>query len=1087
MNPSFRLYPDGKFVITNYHEVKPFCNFFPGIAGVWGTPLWLFYVNRGQCIASFGVESKDKSILEFQPANKAYRSTNLQGFRTFLKIGSGNKTQFYEPFQRHSAPGRRKISQSLAITAYDLTLCESNPSLGLALEVNYFTLAQEPHAALIRRLRLTNLTKKNRSIELIDGLPAIVPYGTNDWALKNMSRTLEAWMTVKNLKAKAPYYHLHTVISDKPAIEDIEEGNFYFAFAEGRDQAVLLEPIIEAEVVFGRSEDFRRPEKFYESNPFKIPKTQHSANRTPSAMSFGRFNLGPHASKEIYSLTGYAVSEADLNRLVKRATKKDFLKGKARGNGETIEQIQNYAFTHSSNLALDFYVKQTFLDNVMRGGLPVSFMTEEGAVAFNVFSRKHGDPERDYNYFVLAPTYFSQGNGNYRDVNQNRRNDVWFHQDVKESTIVNFLSLLQADGYNPLVVKGMTFTISDSSKVNSLLRECVRGETQALRSMLCRPFQPGEILRAATADGLQLKVPLKEFLILVLGAGHKNESADHGEGFWIDHWAYNLDLIESYLSIYPDEWEALFCEKRVFTFYHNAHYVLPRDERYILTTRGVRQYHSVKDGTKEIKTIHKDNRLRVKNGEGPIYHAQLLGKLLSVVANKAATFDPGGVGIEMEADKPGWYDPLNGLPGLLGSSLCETIELKRWALFLLDHLKLIENKSLSMAIFQELAEFLNELTEVLENEKDDLAFWMNANDLKEHYREKVRFGIDGHEEEVGLNTVRHFLELVVAKTERAVRKVEKPDGTFPSYFFYSVSEYERLDKEFLPGQPFVWPKQFTAHSLPLFLEGFVHALRVETDLKAARRLYQSVRQSDLFDQQLKMYKVNTDLKKEAQEIGRCHIFPSGWLENESVWLHMEYKYLLELLRCGLYEEFFQDLKQMGVPFLDPAVYGRSILENSSFIVSSAHPDERLHGQGFVARLSGSTAEFLHMWLLMSVGPKPFSLNSRKELELCFKPALAGWLFTFQESRGTFFDRKHKKQTPIFPKNTYAFMFLGSILTVYHNPQMKNTFGKAGVSVKEIHLCYPTKKTVVINSPLIPAPYAQEIRNRRLERIEIFLE
>ena len=61
-----------------HNEAKPFSNFFPGIAGVWGIPMWAFYVNRGQCISSFGIESKDKAILEFQPANKAYRVTSLQ-------------------------------------------------------------------------------------------------------------------------------------------------------------------------------------------------------------------------------------------------------------------------------------------------------------------------------------------------------------------------------------------------------------------------------------------------------------------------------------------------------------------------------------------------------------------------------------------------------------------------------------------------------------------------------------------------------------------------------------------------------------------------------------------------------------------------------------------------------------------------------------------------------------------------------------------------------------------------------------------------------------------------------------------------
>ena len=49
------------------------------------------------------------------------------------------------------------------------------------------------------------------------------------------------------------------------------------------------------------------------------------------------------------------------------------------------------------------------------------------------------------------------------------------------------------------------------------------------------------------------------------------------------------------------------------------------------------------------------------------------------------------------------------------------------------------------------------------------------------------------------------------------------------------------------------------------------------------------------------------------------------IENESIWLHMEYKYLLELLKSGLYEEYFADLKKMGVPFLPYETYGRSPL------------------------------------------------------------------------------------------------------------------------------------------------------------------
>ena len=85
MKPKFSL-KDGAFVIENYNQARPFSSFLPGIAGLFGKPMWVFYTNRGQCISSFGVRNKNSAMLEFYPANKAYTATPLLGFRTFLRF-----------------------------------------------------------------------------------------------------------------------------------------------------------------------------------------------------------------------------------------------------------------------------------------------------------------------------------------------------------------------------------------------------------------------------------------------------------------------------------------------------------------------------------------------------------------------------------------------------------------------------------------------------------------------------------------------------------------------------------------------------------------------------------------------------------------------------------------------------------------------------------------------------------------------------------------------------------------------------------------------------------------------------------------
>src|SRR5512142_2492891 len=98
MSMSQPLDPTGRYLLDGYQDWRPFASFLPGIAGPDGIPLWVFYVNRGQAIAGFGIESKDSPIMEFLPANKAYQATPYSGFRTFLKLKRAGKSQVYEPF-----------------------------------------------------------------------------------------------------------------------------------------------------------------------------------------------------------------------------------------------------------------------------------------------------------------------------------------------------------------------------------------------------------------------------------------------------------------------------------------------------------------------------------------------------------------------------------------------------------------------------------------------------------------------------------------------------------------------------------------------------------------------------------------------------------------------------------------------------------------------------------------------------------------------------------------------------------------------------------------------------------------------------
>ncbi|MBM3243584.1 MAG: hypothetical protein FJZ12_01950, partial [Candidatus Omnitrophica bacterium] len=216
--PKYYLDKEGAFVIENYNFSKPFSSFFPGIAGKYGIPMWTFYVNRGQCISSFGIKDKDHAILEYFPANKAWQLAATYGFRTFLKIGVGKKTAFYEPFHNGFANLGYDISNKISILPCQLSLEEENKSLNIAVTVKYFNIPNDNYAGLARIVTVRSLKGPDRKIEVIDGLPQIVPYGTNNFCLKEMSRTIEAWMGVENLKKGVPFYRLTVDPADRPEV-----------------------------------------------------------------------------------------------------------------------------------------------------------------------------------------------------------------------------------------------------------------------------------------------------------------------------------------------------------------------------------------------------------------------------------------------------------------------------------------------------------------------------------------------------------------------------------------------------------------------------------------------------------------------------------------------------------------------------------------------------------------------------------------------------------------------------------------------------------------------------------------------------
>ncbi|MCM8774033.1 MAG: hypothetical protein NC820_04795 [Candidatus Omnitrophica bacterium] len=1062
----FYLKDDGTFVVDDYNQAYPFSNFLPAIAGKWGIPMWVFYVNRAQAVVSFGIQDKDNSIMEFLPADKAYSLVSTMGFRTFLRV---NKS-FYEPFNTiYNLWGGNNRKHRLLITSHDLTIEEENKSFNLKISVNYFTLPNYPLPMLVRTLSIKNLAKRGKiNLKVIDGAPRIIPFGERDIFLKNLSRTVEAWMC-SEIKDNVAIFRLKVDPKDGPRTKFLEGAHFNCSFYEDKG-LVYPSIIIDPFKLFGMDTSFIVPLELY-NLPSKRSKDPIGLyGRTPCAFSCFEWELKGGEEKKLYNLFGSVFNEGMLNKLKDINSK--FLEEKRKENISIIEKIKDDALCVSGFNNFNQYVRATYLDNVLRGGYPYN---HDGKNFYHIFTRKHGDLERDYNKFKILPSYFSEGESNYRDLNQNRRIDLFFNPSIGRKNIVYFMNFLKMDGYNPLVLKGEKLYFDDEESIKDILKDSNIEIETALLDFMKKGFYLGELFNWFIQRNVEIE-DRDKLVSKVLSLAKREPIAKFGEGYWIDHWYYNLDLIESFLYFYPDKLKELFWETE-FMFWDDEYRVKNRFFRYILKDGKLYQGESVECVEGKIELINSRERfknfLHDNSGKGKIYTANLFVKLLSLILNKASTFDPYGLGIEMEADKPGWCDSLNGLPYIFGSSLCETIELKRACKLVLYAIDKLGSNNFVMVpkeiydFYKKLNEFLSYYFSLYEDNKDYL-WWDKTNDFKEEFRERTFWGISGDCQGLGLDELRKFLEMLVKKIDRGIDKAKESKDFYPTYFYYEVKDYQSI------GESYFKPTVFLKKELPLFLEIAVHLLKLLD--KDNYRIVETIRNSELYDNRLKMYRLNANLYNCPLEIGRSRVFPRGWLENESIWLHMEYKYLLELLKNGFYNDFYKDLFNCLVCFFDPQVYGRSILENSSFIVSSAYYDSNLWGKGFVARLSGSTAELLHMWMIMCLGRKPFFIDEDNKLCVVFSPILKKDFFTKEEVKILFNNKE-----VILPANVFAFKLFSSILVVYHNPEREDIFERKANRI----VIKSNGREYSLGSAIIKPPFSVEIRERKVERIDIY--
>ena len=1026
------------FVIEDYQHAKRFCSFLPAIAGVDGKPLWAFYANVGQCMGGFGINNKDTPITPFDSATLAYQNIPTKSFRTFLKIDGVNHALFEE---------KSEAKRTLKIKRASFSISEETDEY--LVEINYSTVSHRYYAGLIRNVLIHNKDNKAHNYELCDGLAVFFPLGLSNLCYKELVSLMGAYCQI-DLNNNAPFVKFKTSTGDNSIVELAHNGN---GFVSIDNKGNRLKNIVELYQIFENDPALLTPINWLDKGIDVLKEEQQLENQLPCAFSLSKFSLKPEENYEYSSLYGSFNNIEELNRAISEfnvSNSKKMIK-------ETEDLVESYLphDVHTSNPLFDEYIRQSVLDNNLRGGFPIILDNGNGGEPYYVFSRKHGDMERDYNAFNIPSTYYSSGPGNFRDVNQNRRSDLYFVNKVKDYNIKTFFSLIQMDGQNPLTVKPLLFKKNKDFDEN-IFNEVPTSIKNQLDDMLTEGSQPGDIYTLLKDHS---KNDVSSLFSRILGCCHQEISASFSEGYWVDHWTYNVDLLENYLSVYPDKMEELLFAKEDYRYFHSLIYVNPRDEKYCLVGDKIRQYGAIdlsafkneneKAGLKGTETLWKVNQ----NDE--IISVNLASKIFNLILVKFSTLDAHQMGIEMECEKPGWNDAMNGLPGLFASAMSESTELLRLVNFAIDNFKNYPDKQFRLTkdqlhLYEEIKAGLSKL---LNNKMSSFEYWDKITTARELLRKNTHLFALDNGDEINVNEALIILNEMKTILSKGIIEAKKlGGGILPSYIINDVSKYELTDKINHLGYQIVKPLEFKQRLIPHFLEASARMAKLGHDF-FDQKDYQRIYQSGLRDPKLGFYKTCDELEDAPFEIGRVHAFTKGWLERECNFLHMSYKYLLGLLKAGLYEEFYREMKVNFVYNMDPFVYGRSPIENSSFIVPTCNPNKRMHGQGQFARLTGANAEILDMFYLMFLGEHAFIYENN---ELIFSPS--------PKLDKNFFDENDEVSFPLF----------GEVIITYHNPKHLNLY-------EECHLSY------LVNGKhydVLKGTIAQDIREGNIHQIYI---
>lgn len=821
------------YKIENSHLLRPF---FMSIVS--DSNHWLFISSNGGLTA--GRKNAEYALFPYYTDDKITESQDITGSKTIFQVKLNNQTTLWEPFSERFKPNN--FSRNLYKNSFGNKIIfeEINEDLQLTFRYEWNS---SNRFGFVKNSEIINHSSHNYTINFIDGIQNLMPYGVSSDLQNSTSNLVDAYKRNELIpESGLGIFALSAIIVDKAEPSEALKCNIAWSLGLKNPTYLLSSKQLN---------NFRNQQNITQEEDIKGEKGAYFVNSSIS--------LDANSSKEWKIIANVNQNQAqvlELSHLIlnHQSLEKELMQDVHLGTQNLIAlnaTADGLQFTANHRKDTRHFANVLF--NIMRGGIfdenyqidkkdYVNYLEKanknivakhsnfinnlsenftyqnlkDTILEFNdddltrlsieylplKFSRRHGDPSRPWNKFSINTRSEIDGSkildyqGNWRDIFQNWEALAYSYPDFIEGMIYKFLNATTFDGYNPYRVTKDGFD----------------WET-------IEPDNPWSYI-----------------------------------GYWGDHQIiYLLKFLEFIEKYQPGKLNELF-NQEIFV-YAAVPYIIKPYQDIVANPKDTIAFDHNWD--KKINTrkeeIGADGAL-LRDNVNEIYRVNLIEKILATVLAKMSNFIP-EAGIWLNTQRPEWNDANNALVGN-GVSMVTLYYLRRFMLFFQGILEKSEEDTIKIS--NEMVEFYHAIRENLLKYASLLNGSINDKERKEimdilgtaasEYRQQIYYsGFWGKKRTHSMQGLKNFTKVCLEFIEHSIQANERKDNLYHAYNLITI-EKDAVKIDYLP--------EMLEGQVAILSSGFVNGKQTVKILDAMRKsaLYRA-------DQNSYILYTNKDLPK----------------------------------------------------------------------------------------------------------------------------------------------------------------------------------------------------------------------------------